>query len=100
MRVDAPQQYAALKLFTKQHVSSIKCQSLVLEPREQSIEDLTRIQRATKTEIAKSRMDTIDATLSPDVLFLVMQSRDKGASSLLNAIPLKDENLALNKQEL
>ena len=44
-------------------------------------------------------MDTIDATLFPNVLFLVMQSRDKGASSWLNAIPLKVQSLALKEQE-
>ena len=52
-----------------------------MEPCEQSIDDLKRIQQAIKTETAKSRMDNIDASLPPDVLFLVMQSRDKGASS-------------------
>jgi hypothetical protein len=52
-----------------------------MEPCEQSIDDLKRIQQAIKTETAKSRMDSIDASLPPDVLFLVMQSRDKGASS-------------------
>ena len=32
-------------------------------------------------------------------LYPQMQSKDKGASSCLNAIPLKDQGLALNKQE-
>ena len=66
----------------------------------QSNDDLWRIQTAIKMETVKLRMDSIDATISPDVLCLVVQSRDKGASSLLNAMPLKDEGLALNKQEL
>ena len=96
LRVEAPKQYAASHLFTKQHVSSIKRQSEALEPREQSIDDLKRIQRAAKTEIPKSRMHAIDATLSPDVLFLVMQSSDRGARSCLNAIPLKDQGSPLN----
>jgi hypothetical protein len=38
--------------------------------------------------------------LPPYVLFLAMQSRDKGASSWLNAIPLKDQGLALNNQQI
>ena len=37
--------------------------------------------------------------LFPEVLCLVTQSRDKGESSWLNAMPLKDQGLALNKQE-
>ena len=44
-------------------------------------------------------MDSIDSSLSPDLLRLVNQSRDKGASSWLNAMPLTDQGLALNKQE-
>ena len=64
-------------------------------PSEQSIDDLKRIQPIIETETAKSRMDSTGASLSPDVLCLVMQSRDKGSSSLLNALPLKN----LHKKE-
>ena len=39
-------------------------------------------------------MDSIDSSLSPGLPRLVNQSRDKGASSWLNAMPLAD-----NKQE-
>ena len=38
-------------------------------------------------------------TLSPDLLRLVNQSRDKGTSSCLNAMPLADQGLALSRQE-
>ena len=99
LRVETPMQYAASKIFTKHHVESIKCQSVEMRPSEQSIDDLKKIQQTIKMETAKSRMDNIDASLSPEVLCLVTQSRDKGASSWLNAIPLKDQGLALNKQE-
>ena len=99
LKAEAPLQDAASKLFNKNHVDSIKCQSADLGPSEQSIDDLKRIQNTIKMETAKIRMDSIDASLSPDVLCLVIQSRDKGASSWLNAIPLKDQGLALNKQE-
>ena len=44
-------------------------------------------------------MESIDSTLSPDLLRLVIQSRNKGASSWLNAMPLADQDLAMNKQE-
>ena len=98
-RVEAPQQYQASKLLTKQHVGSIRCQSDSMEPSEQSVNDLKRVQQAIKIENNKSRMDNIDDSLSSDVLVLVMQSRDKGASSWLNATPFKDQGLALNKQE-
>ena len=52
-----------------------------------------------KTTYSKSRMEEINASLSPDLLRSIEQARDKGASSWLNAIPLKEQGLALNKQE-
>ena len=44
-------------------------------------------------------MDQIDATLPPDLLPSVQQARDKGASSWLNSLPIKEQGLSLNKQE-
>ena len=46
-----------------------------------------------------SRMESIESTLSPDVLQLVNQSRDKCVSSWLTAVTLVDQGLVLNKQE-
>ena len=48
---------------------------------------------------AKSRIDKIDESLSPYLLQAVQQTRDEGASSWLNAIPIEEHGLALNKQE-
>ena len=44
-------------------------------------------------------MEGTDSTLFPDLLRLINQSRDKGASSWLNAMPLADQGLVLSKQE-
>ena len=44
-------------------------------------------------------MESIDSTLPSDLLRSVNQSRDKGASSWLTAVPLVDQGLVLNKQE-
>ena len=44
-------------------------------------------------------MESIDSNLSPDLLRLVNQSRDRGASSWLNAMPLADQDRAMNEQE-
>ena len=52
-----------------------------------------------KTASVKSRMESIDSTLPSDLLRSVNQSRDKGASSWLTAVPLVDQGLVLNKQE-
>ena len=46
-----------------------------------SIDDLKRMQQTVKAKTAKSRVDSIDASLYPCVLCLVVQSRDKTASS-------------------
>ena len=47
----------------------------------------------------KSRMESVHSTLPSNLLRLVNQLRDKGASSWLTAIPLVDQGLVLNKQE-
>ena len=54
---------------------------------------------AKRRAAAKSRIDRIDESLSPDLLQAVQQTRDKGASSWLNAIPIEEHGLALNKQQ-
>ena len=54
---------------------------------------------AKRRAAAKSRIESIDESLSPDLLQVVQQTRDKGASSWLNAIPIEEHGLALNKQE-
>ena len=56
---------------------------------------------AKRRAAAKSRIDRIDESLSPDLLQAVQQTRDKGISSWLNAIPIEEHvhGLALNKQE-
>ncbi|KAK2574212.1 hypothetical protein P5673_000349 [Acropora cervicornis] len=41
----------------------------------------------------------VDESLPPDLLQAVQRTRDKGASSWLNAIPIEEHGLPLNKQE-
>ena len=62
-------------------------------------EELKREHQALKTASVRSRMESIDSTLPSDLLRSVNQSRDKGASSWLTAVPLVDQGLVLNKQE-
>ena len=66
---------------------------------EQLVEELKRDLRTLKTENTESKIESIDASLDSELLCLTQQPRDKGASSWLNAIPLKDRGLTLNKQE-
>ena len=99
LTTEAPQQYPASNIFTKQHVESIKSQSEIMNTDEQLVEELKRDLRTLKAENTKSKIESIDASLNPDLLRLTQQARNKGASSWLNAIPLKDQGLTLNKQE-
>ena len=69
-------------------------------PGERSTGELKRYQQLLKRASAKEKMDSIDSSLSPHLLQQVNQSRDKGASSWLNAMALADQGLAPNKQEL
>ena len=99
LRFEAPQQFAASTLITAPHVDSITTQSMFMVAGENSTEELKRQHQALKTASVKSRMESIDSTLPSDLLRSVNQSRDKGASSWLTAVPLVDQGLVLNKQE-
>ena len=80
------------------HVNSIVTQSSTIPARELMEERKCEI-NAKRRAAAKSRIDRIDESLSPDLLQAVQQTRDKGSSSWLNAIPIKEHGLALNKQQ-
>ena len=99
LRFEAPQQFAASTLITAPHVDSITTQSMFMVSGENSTEELKRQHQALKTASVKSRMESVDSTLPSDLLRPVNQSRDKGASSWLTAVPLVDQGLVLNKQQ-
>ena len=84
---------------TAPYVDSITTQSMFMVAGENSTEELKRQHQALKTASVKSRMESIDSTLPLELLRSVNQSRDKGASSWLTAVPLVDQGLVLNKQE-
>ena len=99
LKVESPQQYAASTSITAPRVESIITQSTMMIKNESSFDDLKKHQQSLKAAHLKSKMETIDASLPSDLLPLVNQARDKGASSWLNAIPLEEQGLVLNKQE-
>mgnify|MGYP001795062331 CR=1 FL=1 len=90
LKLEAPQQFVASVSITTAHVHSITSQSTFMTTGERSTVELKRHHQSLKTARAKERMEHIDNTLSPDLLRLVNQARDKGASCKL---------MALNKQE-
>ncbi|CAB3982253.1 Hypothetical predicted protein [Paramuricea clavata] len=99
LRIDAPQQYAASTSMTTSHVESIVTQRPFKTKGDVSTEDRKIYHQSLKTASVKTRMETIDSSLSNELMRLVNQSRDKGASSWLNAISLEEQDLAMNKQE-
>ena len=62
------------------------------------MEERKREINAPRRAAANSRIDRIDQSLSPDLLQAVQQTRDRGASSWMNAIPIEQHGLLLNKQ--
>ena len=65
------------------------------------MEERKREINAQRRAALKSRIDRIDESLSPDLLqdLLLQQTRDKGVSSWVNAIPIEEHGLPLNKQD-
>ena len=80
------------------HVNSIVTQSSTIPARE-LMEERKREINAQRSAAAKSRIDRIEELLSPDLLKAAQETRDKGASSWLNAIPIEEHGLPLNKQK-
>ena len=74
LRSEALRQYAVSKSITSLHVESIKVQSSFMATGEQSVDDLKKHQQSMKTTYSKSRMEEIDASLSPDLLHSIEQA--------------------------
>ena len=98
LKGESSEQFNASLNITAPHVNSIVTQCSTIPARE-LMEERKREINAQRSAAAKSRIDRIDELLSPDLLQAVQQTRDKGASSWLNAIPIEEHGLPLNKQE-
>ena len=99
LKRESLEQFNASLDITAPHVNSIVTQSSTIPARE-PMEERKREINAKRRATAKSPIDRIDEWLSPDLLQAVQETRDKGASSWLNVIPIEEHGLALNKQEL
>ena len=98
LKRESLEQFNASLDITAPHVNSIVTRSPIIPARE-LMEERKREVNAKRRAAAKSRIERIDESLSPNLLQAVQQTRDKGASSWLNAIPIEEHGLALNKQE-
>ena len=98
LKRESSEQFNASLGITAPHVNSIVTQSST-NPARELMEEGKREISAQRRAAAKSRIDRIVESLSPDLLQAVQQTRDKGASSWLNAIPTEEHGLPLSKQE-
>ncbi|CAH3174262.1 unnamed protein product [Porites lobata] len=99
LKRESLEQFNASLDVTTPHVNSIVTQRSTI-PARQLMEERKREINAKRRAAIKSRIDKIDESLSPDLLQAVQQTRDKGASSWLNAIPIEEHGLALNRRSL
>lgn len=98
LKRESLEQFNASLGITPSHLNSIVPQSST-NPAWELMEERKREISAQRRAAAKSGIDRIDELLSPDLLQAVQQTRDKGASSRINAIPIEEYGLPLNKQE-
>ena len=99
---DAPQQFSGSTLITKPHVETIIEQSVTVPDTDSegnTINGFKKLHLSSKSVSLKENLVNVDANLPTDLKSFVNQAREKGASSWLNAIPLKDQGLDRNKQE-
>ena len=96
---ESPQQYSNSVLLTKSHVEAIKHQSTEFTNDETEAENAKKQVRLGKGELLKAKVQGIDAELEAKTKRMVDQARDTGASSWLDAIPLEERGLCLNKEE-
>ena len=99
---ESANQFKSSSLVTKVHVQSIIDQDMIMRTTDSdsnTAEVLKQMDHLNKTEQRKVTNDQILSSSPEDLKPLLEQLKDKGASSWLNAIPLKSQDLDLNKEE-
>ena len=99
---ESKRHYKCSKFITKPHVQSIERQNLQMlecDDEGRDIKELKKICRTSRNEEEKLEKEEIIGLLPDQVKDLVIQAQDKGASAWLNALPIKEQHLDLNKDE-
>ena len=99
---EAAQQHASSLLITQPHVQSIIDQEKNIRekcPAGNSQEDLKKLDKGKRNALSKEIITDLDSQLPEATRRHVIQARDKGASSWLNALPIEDMSFSLNKEE-
>jgi len=95
-------QFKASSKITQPHVESILNQDTIMHTTNsegKSTQELMQENNAKKHEQRKQQMEEIDINLPENLKTFVEQARDKGASSWMNALPISEQHLTLNKEE-
>ena len=99
LKKDSGFQYEASKAVTRTHVESIVSQSSEMLQHRKPPNVIKSEYRTKKEESILKCIEEIDKTLSPRTARIIEQTRDKGASSWLNAIPFENHGFSLTKRE-
>ena len=99
---EAVSQFQASSLASKIHVESIleqRTQVKDVTTDGETLENLENVAASTKRERKIREQQNILENVPEDLKPFLEQAKDKGASSWLNAIPLTEQDLDLNKEE-
>ena len=99
---ESSRQYMASKKITENHVNSIIHQNRFMIETNSDGKSSDELRAETRNQLRKEKLEqitTIHNKLTGDTKNYVKQACDKGASSWLTTLPLKDQNLDLNKAE-
>ena len=99
---DANNQFLASTNITRPHVQSIISQENIKRSSNsdgKTTQELGNENKTRNRQWKMEKMDELDRALPDELKAFVEQARDKGASSWLNALPINDQNLTLNKEE-
>ena len=102
LQQEATVHHSVSKLVTQAHTLSIMEQDTALRTTDADGNTQEQIKATAKTlsaERKKVKIERLNAEISPDLLSVVKRTRDKRASSWLNALPVAEQKFSLNKEE-
>ena len=99
---EAEEQFQASTHITQPHVQSILHQENIMRSTDlegKTPQELKGEMRRKHLQKKKERMEELDKEIPVELKSHIQQARDKGASSWLNALPIKEQHLTLIKDE-
>ncbi len=97
---ESKEQHQSSKVITKVLTQAIMEQEITLMENHEKFREKIIENRGQKHANLKEKVQLIDTQLHPPLLRAVNQARDKGASSWLSALPLKEQGFDLSEAEM